>query len=269
MGITNGTNLQMTLSGVTPSSLDATFSATITGPNTFTFSVANPGTISFPGFYQQVIPATTNASLASAIGAQLLRTDLSWELTDPAGNGTDSFTWLDPLVTAISGAGLTAELAFDYGNIQTGCFFGGPTTGNSGLTPFEAFVTNAVTHYGATGMLYEIWNEENLGAASPGVCTSGASTYAWAPFPNAADYSALLTGTASAAHTANSSTSLISGGLTFSAGAGYITPNSFIGTVVADATLTNVAGFGYHPYPGGVQVADNPENIDRKYREFF
>ena len=254
IGMKTGTTVRMVIQGAVPNSWNGTYSATITSANTFTFRPhENPGIASTHGTYGQVISPMTNASLATRIGATLVRTDLSWVKSDPEGQGANSFAWLDPTVAALRSVGLKLELAFDYGNAGiTGCFFCGPK-GSAQLAASNKFMVDAVNHYGTTDVIYEIWNEANIGGCS-------GDNYAWSQAPSAKDYSSYVTSGAAAIADSRSDATLITGGLAPSAGACYITPNNFIASVVANADLTHLAGFGFHPYGGGIAFGDVPEN---------
>lgn len=227
---------------------------TVNTPATALFSAAAAATLPAMGVathqsttqVPKAIPDAQNLAMANFVGATLLRVDCNWQDTEQVA-GVYDFSRLDPFTGAIRGAGLSVQLVCAYGNSNYtgGNFFTGPATAPQ-RTAYSNWVAAVANHFGSTGFIYEIWNEPNLG-------TGG---YAWAPAANASDYSALLTAAAAAIKGAKPAAVVISGGL--SPGSG-IAPNTFIVTV-AGGTLTNVDGFGSHPYNSGDVSGSKPED---------
>lgn len=236
-----------TFAALSSASLSSIFSGASTLPLLTVDTHQNTTVVAKP------IPDGTNVAAAQAIGAQAVRLDCNWIQTE-ASAGSFDFSSLDPTVNAFRAVGITVHLIFDYGNTLYGAaFFTGPADATY-RGHYNTWVTAAVNHFGSTGFIYEIWNEPNLGSGG----------YAWAPTPSASDYSALLTGAAAAIKAAKPAAIVLSGGL--SPGTG-IAPNTFIATV-AGGTLTNVDGFGYHPYNAGLTTGALPEQLISDFASF-
>lgn len=225
--------------------------------NTPTVSVITSAVAAtLPAFGINIHPATTivpqnitptdNVAMTQLLGASVIRMDFDWQAIEGTP-GVFDYSSIDPTVTAYRSAGIVVQGLLDYGNTNYGAtFFTGPADATY-RGHRATWVTNVATKYGATGFIYEDWNEENLG-------TGG---YSWAPTPNASDFTTMLTVDAAAIVAAAPGALVISGGV--SPGGG-IAPNTYIVTVAA-GTLTNVGGIGLHPYAALDQNGTHPEQI--------
>lgn len=194
----------------------------------------------------KAIPDATNAALAQQIGATAVRIDCDWQDIEQVA-GVYDFSRLDPCVTALRGAGMTVQMVCGYGNTLYGpSFYTGPADATA-RAHYNNWLVAVANHYGSTGFIYQLWNEPNLGAGD----------YAWAPSPNAADYTALMSSAAAALKAAKPAAIVLTGGVAPGTG---IAPTTFISTVAA-GTLTNIDGFGYHPYNSGTVTGARPEQM--------
>ena len=211
------------------------------------------------GSTPNILPAT-NVALANQIGASVLRSDVPWDNTEPVTPGTYVWTYesLSTLVTDTIAAGITFHGILAYSNpavysagpYNLTSLFTGPANSNA-VTVHSNWAAAAITQFGATGTEWEEWNEENI--------SNGAGNYSWSAAASAANYSTMLNSDVTAMRAISTSTKIMTGGLALGGGSGYVTPNTYIASVVADATLTNVEWLGLHPYNSGDAAAQIPE----------
>jgi polysaccharide biosynthesis protein PslG len=104
------------------------------------------------------------------------------------------------------------------------------------LPAFAAFASAAATRYSSRGVTsWEIWNEPN-------------TPKFWYPRVNAATYARLLEVTYPAIKQADPNATVITGGLTSSAGVGGIDPSSYIAGLYAAGGRPYFDALGAHPY---------------------
>ncbi len=113
-------------------------------------------------------------------GFKWIRTDFSWSVTEQS-RGVYNFTAYDTLMSHLKRYGIRPIFIFDYGNdlYQNGS----PTTPKA-IAAFCRWVTAAVDHFKREGILWEMWNEPNIGF--------------WKPVPNVQQYIALAQSVGSA-----------------------------------------------------------------------
>lgn len=203
------------------------------------------------------ISPAQNLAMVQTLGVSLVRIDATnWQVVEPTGGGTYTYANGDPYITGASGfrtAGLTVQPIVAYSNTNyEASIFTGPTDA-TGKTAYNNYAggaaTGLVAHYGATGFIYELWNEENI--------STGVGNYAWSPSANATDYSTLATGAAAAIVGRTASAKIITGGVA-PTGAG-IAPNTYGATMNNALTWTNFQGAGLHPYNAGLTTGVIPE----------
>lgn len=110
-----------------------------------------------------------------ATGAKWIRLDLQWNRVEQRA-GVFKFSKYDPVIDGLQRHGLRAILILDYGNKAEGVDV--PST-PEGRTAFANFAAAAVRHYKHKGVIWEIWNEPNLG-------------HFWHGQPNAGEYASLV-----------------------------------------------------------------------------
>lgn len=203
------------------------------------------------------IPPANNLAMAQTLGVSLVRIDaVDWQNIE-GSLGVYSYTVSDPFITGVSGfrtAGMTVQLIVAYSNtLYEATIFTGPTD-SAGKTAYNNYAggaaTGVVAHYGATGFIYELWNEPNIGCGVPG-------NYAWSLTANASDYSTLATGAAAAIVGRTAAAKIITAGLA-PTGCGS-NPAPFGTTMNTALTWTNFQGAGLHPYNNGVTSSTFPE----------
>lgn len=200
------------------------------------------------------ITPAQNLSMVQTLGVSLVRIDATnWQVVEPTGGGVYGYTNGDPYITGASGfrtAGLTVQPIMAYSNTNyEATIFTGPTD-VAGKLAYSSYATNLVLHYGATGFIYEAWNEENIGCGVAG-------NYAWSLSANASDYSVLGTQAAAAVVLVTPTAKLITGGVS-PTGCG-IAPNTYGASMNSALTWTNFQGAGLHPYNSGLTTGAIPE----------
>ena len=180
---------------------------------------------------------------AKKLGMDYIRVDFGWEDYQSFANYPPDFTKFDAVVAGANARGLKILATLDFPppwarrdacKDTAAC----PPADNA---LYAKFVKQAVSRYSARGVHYwEVWNEPNI--------------VAWAPLPDAADYTKLLVTVSAAIRAADPHAFILMGGLAAdhpSPGAPFIPPYDFITTVAKAGGLKSVDGIGYHPYPDG------------------
>ena len=203
--------------------------------------------------YSDTLPFETPAQLgtslddAKTVGAQWIRIDLAWEDYQPFANFAPNFAKFDKVVSAANARGLKILATIGFPPTwarKAGCTKTAACPPAS-TTAFAHFAHQAAARYAPLGLHdWEIWNEPNVAA--------------WAPAPDPAAYTALLTATASSIRQADTQAYLLLGGLAAGspgAGAPYISGYDFLTAVGQHGGLKSVNAVGYHPYPDGDTIA--------------
>ena len=212
--------------------------------------------------YSDTLPWETDSALAASLddavdaGAKWIRVDLAWEdYQSTSAEFAPDFSRFDRVVAAANARGLRILATIDFPPVwarQSAC------ADSSACPPadpaqFAEFAATAVARYAPMGLHdWEIWNEPN--------------NQAWLPGPDPAAYATLLSETARAIHAADSSSTVILGGLAASQshpGLPYIAAPDFIREVAAHGGLSGVDAVAYHPYPNqDVATSATIESID-------
>jgi hypothetical protein len=122
-----------------------------------------------------------------AAGIRWIRTDLNWAGTERA-KGVYNFSVFDGLLKDLEAHHIAAWFILDYGNPLYDK--DSPHT-DEDRTAFAAWAAAAVTHFAGHGIVWEMWNEPNIGF--------------WKPKPNVDDYAKLARATGKAVHAADPS----------------------------------------------------------------
>jgi hypothetical protein len=209
------------------------------------------------------ITPAQNVTMLQYLGVSAVRIDaVDWQKIEPTTKGT--YVWSgsgagtsfgDPYINGANGlltAGFTVNVALAYSNtLYESSYFTAPTD-TAGKTAFATYAAAVAARYGATKMIYEIWNEENI--------SNGAGNYSWAPAASAANFAALVDQTVAAILAAAPGATIIPGAVVTAGGTGYIAPDTFIASYLSDSTtLANQAGIAFHPYSGTLSGAQTPE----------
>lgn len=169
-------------------------------------------------------------------GYRLARMDLFWGSVERE-KGVYDFSAYDRLVEHLAKAGARPLFILDYGNdlYQKGA----PTTPEA-QAAFARFAAAAAARYKGKGVLWEIWNEPNLGQF-------------WQPKPDAAAYARLALATAKAVRAVDPDAVIVAPG-----SSGF--PWEFFETVFAAGLLEHIDAVSVHPYRG-----QNPETAAADY----
>ena len=184
--------------------------------------------------------ASENVLLIQSVGATCARVDASdWTNIEPSIEGSYVWTGSDPLWNAVCAAGITPVFVATYNNALYASGQFEPITLGANATAYDnynvAVVNRLVGTNGCSSTSYaEIYNEENLTVWTTSIWTGAA-------------YIGIASGAASAIKTAQPGVTVITGGV--SPGTGTVPPQLFLGGIVGSSpTLTNISGYGLHPY---------------------
>lgn len=111
---------------------------------------------------------------ARSAGIQWVRMDLTWSSVE---SQTNVFNWsaFDGLVQSLDARGMKALFILDYGHpLYTGGL--APTNADQ-VAAFARYAETAARHFAGHGVVFEIWNEPNIGF--------------WKPAPDTNQYAAL------------------------------------------------------------------------------
>ncbi len=123
--------------------------------------------------------------MLAAAGFHWVRMDFSWGGTEKRPGEYD-FSAYDRLLASLETKKLRALFILDYGNSLYEADSAVAT--EAGRRAFSRWAAAAAVHFNGHGILWEIWNEPNIGF--------------WKPKPNVADYAALALAAAKAIHAA-------------------------------------------------------------------
>ena len=175
------------------------------------------------------------AQIADA-GFRFVRMDFTWAEVEKA-KGEYSFSAYDGLMKSLDSKGIRPYFIFDYGNklYDDGV---APHT-PEGRAAFAAFAGAAAAHFKDRGVLWEIWNEPNMGF--------------WKPTPNAEDYTALAKAASAAIKAADPEATILAPAISASDLA--FMENCFRYGLLGYADVVSV-----HPYRGS-----SPETVGSSY----
>lgn len=176
---------------------------------------------------------------ARTLGADWVRTDLSWQ--DIQDDGPTTYRWhlFDRVAGAAAARGLTLLPVLAYTPPwarPAGCTHD-QTCPPADSGAFARFAAAAAERYAPRGVhTWEVWNEPNLAGA-------------WRPAADPAGYSTLLKATSGALRRADPSARVILGGLAATpTRGGDMDQAEFLAAVSARGGNKAVDGVGYHPY---------------------
>ena len=164
-----------------------------------------------------------------------VRMDFVWSAIEKV-KGQYGFAAYDALLAGLTARHIKPLFILDYGNdlYQTGS----PRSPEA-RAAFARFAAAAVTHYKGRPILWEIWNEPNIGF--------------WKPAPNAAEYGRLAFETARAIKQADPSATVLAPGSSS-------IPLDFLESAFQTGLLRYIDAVSLHPYRG-----DKPESAAADY----
>ncbi len=172
--------------------------------------------------------------LHKALGIDVVRTDLSWNVVQKGENQPFNFDRADFFETYLNSNGIETAFDLTYGTSWAAIPASGQNYGNSWryaprMEPWLAYVTACVEHYQKTVKYWEIWNEPDIGFwLSP-----------------VSDYTHLFNTTAATILKVNPKARVINGGLAMVSRP----PNpDFVAQFLSGADRTNWSTYAYHDY---------------------
>ncbi len=175
----------------------------------------------------------------AAAGCKFVRMDFTWAATERAPGQFD-FSAYDLLVETLRKNGLRALLILDYSNplYAEAVSITNPATGQvsrevvspatpQAITGFARWAAAAANHFKGRDVIWEIWNEPNIGF--------------WKPRPNVEDYARLVSSACSAMRAMDSAATIL-------APASSEFPWDFLETFCQSGVLGFLDGFSVHPY---------------------
>jgi hypothetical protein len=170
-------------------------------------------------------PAAEFARL-QAVGVGFIRMDFQWAGIEKV-RGVYDFSDYDSLCQNLNDAGIRPLYILDYGN---GLYQKESPSTPAARDAFARFAAAAAKHFAGKGVIWEIWNEPNIGF--------------WKPVPNATDYVSLAIATAKAVRAADPAATIVGpGSSTFDW--------QFFETIFKAGLLNYIDGVSVHPYRGG------------------
>jgi hypothetical protein len=159
-------------------------------------------------------------------GFGFVRMDLGWNGIEKT-KGVYDFSAFDTLLADLDKADARAILIFDYSN---DLYDGGlsPYT-DAGRAAFAAYAAAAAKHFANRGVIWEIYNEPNIGF--------------WRPKPSVDAYISLVKATVAAVRKADPNATIM-------AGATSAFPMDYISALFASGAMSNVNALSVHPYRG-------------------
>jgi hypothetical protein len=259
--VTNAINAFLTVDGLNayPIALNSGAMSFISAPALPVFGINSHTTIGNLGVTP--IPVASTISMLEYLGCTALRLDcVTWEVIE-ASLGVYTYTIPDAYLPALTAASYNVDVTCSYSNtLYENSFFTLPTD-TTGINAFKAAYAGVATRYGPTNMTYEIWNEENI--------SNGPGQYSAAPAANAANYATLFDATTAAIIGALPRAKIISGGVAPGGGSGFIAPDTFVASFLADtAQAAHLTAVGFHPYSGGLPSSQTPEYVEVLWSSF-
>jgi hypothetical protein len=102
--------------------------------------------------------------MIAELGIKWVRMDFFWEVTEKK-KGEYNFEAYEHLIKNLEAHGLRALFILDYGNPLYDQGF--PPNTEEGRSAFAQWATTAVKHFEGRGIIWEIWNEPNVGEFWP------------------------------------------------------------------------------------------------------
>ena len=172
-----------------------------------------------------------------ASGSRLIRMDFTWGRAERT-KGEYDFSAYDGLAASMTKLGIRCLFILDYGN-QLYDDNLSPHT-EEGRAAFARFAGAAAKHFAGKGILWEIWNEPNIGQF-------------WKPKPSAEDYSAMALATIDAVRQADPNAFIMGP-------ASSAFPWDFFETMGQRGVFAKLDAVSVHPY----RRAD-PETVEADY----
>ncbi len=181
-------------------------------------------------------PRPGEMRLLAKEGFKWIRTDFSWQGTERTA-GVYDFSAYDVLMRNLKRYGIRPIFIFDYGNDLYQA--GSPTTPTA-INAFCKWVRAAVTHFREDGVVWEMWNEPNIGF--------------WKPKPDVQQYINLAKAVGTTIRTSQPQEWFIGPGVSGM-------DLGFIETCFKQGLLSSWDAVSFHPYRDS-----NPESAARDYK---
>lgn len=179
-------------------------------------------------------PARDLDGLAAG-GFGWIRMDFAWSAIEKV-RGQYDFAAYDTLVAGLAARHIRPLFILDYGN---DLYQAGAPRSSEARAAFARFAAASVTHFKGKPILWEIWNEPNIGF--------------WKPLPNVAEYGWLALETARAIKGADPNAAILAPGTS-------TIPLDFLEGVFRTGLLRYIDAVSLHPYRG-----DRPESAAKDY----
>ena len=163
-----------------------------------------------------------------------VRMDFTWSLVEKT-KGQYDFSPYDALLAGLTARGIRPLWIFDYGS---DLYQIGSPRSPEARAAFARFAAAAAAHFRGKPILWEIWNEPNIGF--------------WKPAPNAAEYGRLALETAQAVKKADPNATVLAPGSS-------TIPLDFLETVFKMGLLRWVDAVSLHPYRGNEPESAAPD----------
>lgn len=170
-------------------------------------------------------------------GFHWARMDFVWSSIEKT-KGVYDFTAYDALVKGLNARGMRPLFILDYGN---DLYQEGSPRSPEAQAAFARFAAAAVKHYKGRQILWEIWNEPNIGF--------------WKPQPNVEEYGSLALATAQAIKAADPNATVLAAGTS-------TIPLPFFESLFKRGLLRYIDAVSFHPYRGS-----NPETAAADYAQ--
>ena len=197
--------------------------------------------------YESSADFTKDMGTIDASGAGWIRIDINWAVIQR--DSPTSYDWapFDRIVVDARARGLNVLGIIDYTPPWARPVGGDAKTPPKNVSDYAGFASAVAKHYSPMGVhAYEIWNEPNLGVN-------------WKPSADAARYTQFLQAAYVAIHQADSSATVVTGGLSPATTNGKdIDPRTFVQAMYANGAKGYFDALGHHPYcfpaaPGDAQ----------------
>lgn len=170
-------------------------------------------------------------------GFHWTRMDFVWDAIEKQ-KGVYDFAAYDALVAGLAARGMRPLFILDYGS---DLYEKGAPRSPEARAAFARFAAASVTHYRGKPILWEIWNEPNIGF--------------WQPAPNVEEYGSLALATAQAIKRADPSATVLAAGTS-------TIPLPFFESLFKRGLLKDIDAVSFHPYRGG-----DPETAAAEYAQ--
>ena len=179
--------------------------------------------------------------MIKAAGFNMARTDLKWDRVEKT-KGQYIWTEYDQLIDGLIARGITPYMILDYNNSLYGAPVMNGISSDAQRQGYTNFAKAAAARYKGKSIIWEIWNEPNMGMF-------------WGPVDNAADYVKLVKSAVPAMKAADPNCIVVGPAVAFIA-------NTFdyIKACAAQGLFNYIDGLSLHPYKNAA-----PESGDIQY----